>query len=150
VEVSTSLIYPPDSTSDCLANTITTSPPPQPSSDVQIQTLGLSASRLSAHNSVESAKERHPADAKETPATLDQIVVHIEVTDTGVGIRTRDLVDQRLFSPYVQTEIGRHQVRGLHGWCNGAHCLLEGGERDGVGASSSSTYCQGLSLISSD
>jgi len=41
----------------------------------------------------------------------NRIVVRIEVHDTGVGIRGRDLVDggRRLFSPYVQTEIGRVQ-----------------------------------------
>ncbi|KZT61979.1 hypothetical protein CALCODRAFT_479467 [Calocera cornea HHB12733] len=37
------------------------------------------------------------------------IVVRIEVRDTGVGIKPRDLIDNRLFSPYVQTEIGRFQ-----------------------------------------
>ena len=36
---------------------------------------------------------------------LDRIVVRIEVHDTGVGIRSRDLVDNKLFSPYVQTEV---------------------------------------------
>ena len=40
---------------------------------------------------------------------LDRIVVRIEVHDTGVGIRARDLVDHKLFSPYVQTEIGKYQ-----------------------------------------
>ena len=40
---------------------------------------------------------------------LDQIVVRIEVRDTGVGIRPQDVRDARLFSPYVQTEIGRYQ-----------------------------------------
>ena len=37
--------------------------------------------------------------------------MRIEVHDTGVGIRGRELVDggRRLFSPYVQTEIGRVQ-----------------------------------------
>ena len=40
---------------------------------------------------------------------LDQIVVRIEVRDTGVGIKPQDARDARLFSPYVQTEIGRYQ-----------------------------------------
>ena len=40
---------------------------------------------------------------------LDQIVVRIEVRDTGVGIKPQDVRDARLFSPYVQTEIGRYQ-----------------------------------------
>ena len=68
--------------------------------------IALSASRLSVHNSVESPKTK---ETKPMPPPLEQIVVHIEVSDTGVGIRARDLVDLRLFSPYVQTEIGRHQ-----------------------------------------
>lgn len=33
----------------------------------------------------------------------------MEVEDTGVGIRRKDMVDNRLFSPYVQTDIGRFQ-----------------------------------------
>jgi osomolarity two-component system sensor histidine kinase SLN1 len=40
---------------------------------------------------------------------LDQIVVRIEVRDAGVGIKLQDARDARLFSPYVQTEIGRYQ-----------------------------------------
>lgn len=113
VEISTRLVYPPDSTCIHLENVATCSR----NASTDNQTLGLSASRLSAHNSIESAKERQPRGITETPATLEQIVVHIEVTDTGVGIRARDLVDLRLFSPYVQTEIGRHQVRGRHDGC---------------------------------
>lgn len=37
--------------------------------------------------------------------TLDRVVVRVEVHDTGVGIRAKDLVDHKLFSPYVQTEV---------------------------------------------
>ena len=32
----------------------------------------------------------------------DIAVIRIEVEDTGVGIRPRDLIDNRLFSPYIQ------------------------------------------------
>lgn len=39
----------------------------------------------------------------------DQIIIRIEVEDTGVGIRRRDMVDNKLFSPYVQTDLGRFQ-----------------------------------------
>lgn len=39
----------------------------------------------------------------------DQVVVRVEVHDTGVGINAAELVDNNLFSPYVQTEIGRRQ-----------------------------------------
>ncbi|KAG8974906.1 hypothetical protein FRC05_006583, partial [Tulasnella sp. 425] len=39
----------------------------------------------------------------------DHIVIRIEVEDTGVGIRRRDMVDNKLFSPYVQTDLGRFQ-----------------------------------------
>lgn len=36
-------------------------------------------------------------------------MLRIEVHDTGVGLRESDVQDNRLFSPYVQTEIGRRQ-----------------------------------------
>ncbi|EJD48059.1 hypothetical protein AURDEDRAFT_113285 [Auricularia subglabra TFB-10046 SS5] len=39
----------------------------------------------------------------------NHIIVRIEVADTGFGIRPRDIRDNKLFSPYVQTEIGRQQ-----------------------------------------
>lgn len=37
------------------------------------------------------------------------IIVRIEVQDTGVGIRPKDMESGRLFSAYVQTEIGKKQ-----------------------------------------
>jgi hypothetical protein len=37
------------------------------------------------------------------------LVARFEITDTGVGIRAKDMTENRLFSAYVQTEIGRHQ-----------------------------------------
>ncbi len=45
----------------------------------------LSAEKLSVHNSIEELK------------TLNRIVVRVEVHDTGVGIRARDLIDNKLF-----------------------------------------------------
>ncbi|KAG8878048.1 hypothetical protein FRB97_002835 [Tulasnella sp. 331] len=39
----------------------------------------------------------------------DRLIIRIEVEDTGVGIKRKDMVDNRLFSPYVQTDIGRYQ-----------------------------------------
>ena len=52
----------------------------------------LSAASLVRHNSYDTH-------------TLNKIVVRVEVHDTGVGIRARDLADHKLFSPYVQTEV---------------------------------------------
>ncbi|KAH7098432.1 hypothetical protein BKA62DRAFT_773383 [Auriculariales sp. MPI-PUGE-AT-0066] len=56
----------------------------------------------------------HPAPGEplpSSPISSGRIIVRIEVHDTGVGIRARELADggRRLFSPYVQTEIGRVQ-----------------------------------------
>ncbi|TRM57872.1 hypothetical protein BD626DRAFT_513149 [Schizophyllum amplum] len=39
----------------------------------------------------------------------DRIVVRIEVCDTGSGIRAQDMVDNKLFSAFNQTEQGRQQ-----------------------------------------
>lgn len=44
------------------------------------------------------------------PRPLDsKAILRVEVHDTGVGLNKKDVVDQRLFSAYVQTEIGRRQ-----------------------------------------
>lgn len=37
------------------------------------------------------------------------MVIRIEVEDSGAGIQKKWVVDNRLFSPYVQTELGRLQ-----------------------------------------
>ncbi|KAJ3160748.1 hypothetical protein HDU88_007854 [Geranomyces variabilis] len=39
----------------------------------------------------------------------NRAVVRVEVHDTGVGIRRHDLIDNRLFTAYVQTDEGRRQ-----------------------------------------
>ncbi|KAJ3300112.1 HisKA, partial [Borealophlyctis nickersoniae] len=41
--------------------------------------------------------------------TPDLAIIRMEVHDTGVGMRRSELIDNRLFSPYVQTEEGRRQ-----------------------------------------
>ncbi|TFK39719.1 hypothetical protein BDQ12DRAFT_681093 [Crucibulum laeve] len=59
----------------------------------------LSASHLSRHN-LEHGKP---------PPSLEWIVVRIEVTDTGYGIKPRDMAQSKLFSAFNQTEQGRQQ-----------------------------------------
>ncbi|KAF8757545.1 His Kinase A (phosphoacceptor) domain [Rhizoctonia solani] len=53
--------------------------------------------------------EKESRDSHSYPRPIEQIVVRIEVEDTGVGIRKKDLVDNRLFSAFNQTEVGRLQ-----------------------------------------
>ncbi|KAG9016698.1 hypothetical protein FRB90_002453 [Tulasnella sp. 427] len=72
---------------------VTEQPPADPNAPSR-----LSVKHLNMHN----------APPGTTPA-LERIVVRIEVEDTGVGIRRKDMIDNRLFSPYVQTDIGRFQ-----------------------------------------
>ncbi|EJT97684.1 hypothetical protein DACRYDRAFT_119345 [Dacryopinax primogenitus] len=67
-----------------------------------------SASELSDPGG-ESGSDQSPCRWRGRPAGRDSIVVRIEVEDTGVGIRPRDIMANQLFSPYVQTEIGRYQ-----------------------------------------
>ncbi|KAG6908899.1 hypothetical protein DXG01_002877 [Tephrocybe rancida] len=57
----------------------------------------LSASHLSQHNSESRCSGQ------------DHIVVRIEVTDTGYGIKPRDVMYNKLFSAFNQTEQGRLQ-----------------------------------------
>ncbi|KZO92222.1 hypothetical protein CALVIDRAFT_487979, partial [Calocera viscosa TUFC12733] len=68
---------------------------------------GTSGTEGSGSGSGKSAAS--PWRWKGRPAGQDSIVVRIEVEDTGVGIRPRDIMANQLFSPYVQTEIGRYQ-----------------------------------------
>lgn len=57
----------------------------------------LSEGRLQAHAGGQS------------PVRDNVLVARIEIQDTGVGIRARDMQENRLFSAYVQTEIGKKQ-----------------------------------------
>lgn len=59
----------------------------------------LSASYLSQHNTIHA----------KPPPPLEWIVVRIEVSDTGCGIRRKDMVQSKLFSAFNQTEMGRQQ-----------------------------------------
>ncbi|BGP39590.1 hypothetical protein JCM10450v2_003558 [Rhodotorula kratochvilovae] len=52
--------------------------------------------------------QQHEAKTGPTPAK-EMMVVRFEVSDTGVGIRKSDMAENRLFSPYVQTAVGREQ-----------------------------------------
>ncbi|KAI0747292.1 hypothetical protein BC629DRAFT_1585210 [Irpex lacteus] len=63
-----------------------------------IPLIQLSSTHLARHNSIHTK-----------PSSLEWIVVRIEVTDTGTGIRPKDMVDSKLFSAFTQTELGRQQ-----------------------------------------
>ena len=52
---------------------------------------------------------RSASSPETSTGNSDKVVVRVEVHDTGVGINAAELVDNNLFSPYVQTEIGRRQ-----------------------------------------
>ncbi|THG98478.1 hypothetical protein EW026_g3717 [Hermanssonia centrifuga] len=63
----------------------------------------------------ETLKEAKDSTATSTPSSEykelgdEWIVVRIEVTDTGCGIKPQDMVQSKLFSPFNQTELGRQQ-----------------------------------------
>ncbi|QRV74014.1 protein-histidine kinase [Ceratobasidium sp. AG-Ba] len=62
-----------------------------------------------SHHSSEKDRSHHNENGHARERQVEQIVVRIEVEDTGVGIRRKDLVDNRLFSAFNQTEVGRLQ-----------------------------------------
>ncbi|KAJ8516509.1 hypothetical protein ONZ45_g6212 [Pleurotus djamor] len=72
-------------------------PPDEPASSSS--DLPLSTRHLSQHN----------INHNDAPPHLEWIVVRIEVSDTGCGIKRRDMVESNLFSAFNQTEQGRQQ-----------------------------------------
>ncbi|KAF4592996.1 hypothetical protein EYR38_008703 [Pleurotus pulmonarius] len=52
---------------------------------------------------------RRSTDTNRSSSLASRIVVRIEVSDTGWGIRAKDMADARLFSAFTQTEQGRQQ-----------------------------------------
>lgn len=106
VHVKTALIYPNAGTAagtTTLTNGSATDSPQatpllgsdKPSADGQLVDLEKQEGADSTHRSMNARK--------------DCIVVRLEVTDTGIGIVSADLEHGFLFSPYVQTELGRLQ-----------------------------------------
>ncbi|WVR07277.1 hypothetical protein IAU60_004318 [Kwoniella sp. DSM 27419] len=63
---------------------------------------------LEARRSQDSMREKVKVHEEEK-RRVQKAVIRVEVHDTGVGLRKQDVIDNRLFSPYVQTEIGRRQ-----------------------------------------
>ncbi|ORX38326.1 hypothetical protein BD324DRAFT_649702 [Kockovaella imperatae] len=66
-------------------------------------------STSSAGNGSTSTDPEKGSEVVEMRRNTRAVVVRIEVHDTGAGLRKRDVEDNRLFSPYVQTEMGRRQ-----------------------------------------
>ena len=78
----------------------------------------LSASHLTQHNNTHSK-----------PPPLEWIVVRIEVTDTGYGIRPKDMVQSKLFSA---SHISRFWQRGYSLCVTGAFNQTEQGRLQGT------------------
>lgn len=70
-------------------------------------TSSLDAERASSQSTaVDQTFPKHVVDAS---VPDHKVTIRVEVHDTGMGIRARDVRNDRLFSPYVQTEIGKRQ-----------------------------------------
>ncbi|THH30116.1 hypothetical protein EUX98_g4100 [Antrodiella citrinella] len=61
------------------------------------------------HQTLSTKRLQQHDDMHSKPPPLEWIVVRIEISDTGYGIRSRDMVQSKLFSAFNQTEQGRQQ-----------------------------------------
>ncbi|GAA5904332.1 uncharacterized protein JCM6883_006452 [Sporobolomyces salmoneus] len=99
--INTKLIYPVEieKHQSHLPNDAELSPTDFAVSDATSETYSprLSAGRLQQHESEIS------------PQSKEMLVVRFEIKDTGIGIRPAEIAEHRLFSPYVQTDVGRMQ-----------------------------------------
>ncbi|KAF8727525.1 hypothetical protein AX14_007338 [Amanita brunnescens Koide BX004] len=93
IAISTKLILPMSSTSSEQEISADSSATLPGSSQHQ-----LSAARLTLHDVQQGSVP-----------SLERIVVRIEVTDTGCGIKASDLTHGKLFSAFIQTEEGKKQ-----------------------------------------
>ncbi|GAA5940056.1 uncharacterized protein JCM15063_001687 [Sporobolomyces koalae] len=99
--ITTQLIYPVEpavATAD-LSNGVELAGTDFETSDASSETYAprLSAGRLQQHESQIS------------PPSREMVVVRFEIKDTGIGIRPSEIAEHKLFSPYVQTDVGRMQ-----------------------------------------
>ncbi|GAA6063145.1 hypothetical protein JCM10212_001193 [Sporobolomyces blumeae] len=98
--IKTKLIYPSEENPAVLPTAVDLAGPYESApSDSTGETY---APRLSAGHLL-----RH--ESQVSPPTKEMLVVRFEITDTGIGIRPSEIAEHRLFSPYVQTDVGRMQ-----------------------------------------
>ncbi|WVQ82274.1 hypothetical protein IAT38_004402 [Cryptococcus sp. DSM 104549] len=76
--------------------------------DLEKGSVALEMKRYSRDSGVLREKEKEK-EKEEERKKVQKVVVRVEVHDTGVGLKKTDVIDGDLFSPYVQTEIGRRQ-----------------------------------------
>ncbi|WRT66117.1 uncharacterized protein IL334_003070 [Kwoniella shivajii] len=70
---------------------------------------GMDVEKGSVHLEIQRQGRDIEKEREEERRRVQKVVVRVEIHDTGVGLRKQDVIDNRLFSPYVQTEIGRRQ-----------------------------------------
>jgi len=102
VSIKTTLVYPSDLHPVSEAEIEAAAADADHAEDPQLTTSTAYSPRLSA-----GRLQQH--EERISPPSREILVARIEITDTGVGIRSRDMAENRLFSAYVQTEIGRNQ-----------------------------------------
>ncbi|EIN11063.1 hypothetical protein PUNSTDRAFT_85601 [Punctularia strigosozonata HHB-11173 SS5] len=92
--ITTKLLWPENP--DCLTQAPPDKRHPHDAGHKSDRHHGLTDEHLQAH------------DRSSNPA-LDRVIVRIEVSDTGCGIHSKDMIHNNLFSAFNQTEMGRQQ-----------------------------------------
>ncbi|WVQ72758.1 hypothetical protein IAR50_002318 [Cryptococcus sp. DSM 104548] len=80
-----------------------------PNVDVEKGSISMEVRRERESALFKEREREREREREEERKKVQKVVVRVEVHDTGVGLKKTDLLDGDLFSPYVQTEIGRRQ-----------------------------------------
>ncbi|GAA5882260.1 hypothetical protein JCM3774_004067 [Rhodotorula dairenensis] len=109
IGLKTTLIYPIPGEDPSTGSPAPTLPSSNDFAEKSADSAGMSSDEKGVVQASLTPNKLQEHELKNSDPSKRMLVVRFEVSDTGVGIRPSDMAENRLFSPYVQTAVGREQ-----------------------------------------